>query len=308
MKRVCIRLLAVFLMLCLCTAGGSAAEEETEAVYVENVWNYVDGSMDVSHGIPENAGGVLARIRSRGRLLVATNPDWAPQEFIDPDKSGQARFAGADMELARRIAERMGVELRIVEMDFSEVLEATAEDTCDLAISALAFTPGRASLYELSKGYYFAQAPASTTLIIRQEDAENIRSLEDLADKILVVQSGTLQESLGAEHVLRYLEYRRIGSPSLVYQQVEKGEADAGLVDIETAMEYIENNPDAGLMLVDSIQFALDRQYQGDRVAGKKGELELLYFVNGVIDEVVESGEYMHWIEEAEQRARELDL
>ena len=63
----------------------------------------------------------------------------------DETKTGMDRFAGADMELARLIAERMGVELVIVPMEFTEVLSSVAGGTYDLAVSALSFTSGRAA-------------------------------------------------------------------------------------------------------------------------------------------------------------------
>jgi polar amino acid transport system substrate-binding protein len=54
--------------------------------------------------------------------------------------------------------------------------------------------------------------------------------------------------------------------------------------------------------------FTLDEAYQGDRIAAKKNEEMLLYFVNGVIDEVLEDGTYLKWYEEAGERAAELGL
>ena len=64
----------------------------------------------------------------------------------------------------------------------------------------------------------------------------------------------------------------------------------------------------AGLTLAEGIAFTLDEPYLGDRIAAKKGELQLIYFVNGVIDEVLEDGTYIRWIEEAQKRADELGL
>ena len=301
------RLLAL-LLAALCCVPFAAAEENAGDLYTENIWNFVDESMDISGGIPENAGGVLDRIRTRGKLIIATNADWAPQEFIDPDKSGQDQFVGADMEFARRIAERMGVELEIRNMDFTEVLSAVAEDSCDLAISALAFIPSRAALVEMSKGYYYTESTASTGIIIREEDRDDILTVDDLSGKILVAQRGSLQEDLGAGNIKHYREYRRLQQMEDIYRQVETSMADAGIVDMETASEYISLNPGCGLILVESIQFSLEDYQKGDRVAGKKGDTALIAFVNGVIDEITENGEYMKWIHEAEQRSRELGM
>ena len=72
------------------------------------------------------------------------------------------------MQLAQLIADRMGVTLEIIPMDFTDVLPAVADGTCDLAISALSYTPARASQYGLSKGYYFSD-----------DDAGNVKAVSD---------------------------------------------------------------------------------------------------------------------------------
>ena len=273
----------------------SSAKAESQQIYIENEWNYVDGSMDVSGGIPENASGRLARIRSLGKLTVATSPDYPPQEFIDESKSGMDRFAGADMELARLIAQRMGVELEIVPMDFADVLSSVAAGDYDLAVSALSFTSGRAAMLEMSKGYYYSDDQASSGLIIREESAGVIRSVDDLAQRDIVAQSGSLQETMAADNIAFYRKFRRLPSAGDVYDAVMEGKADAGVVDIGIAKVYIENHPDCGLTIVPGVSFALQPQYTGDRIAAKKGEIELIYFVNGVIDEVLASGQYEAW-------------
>lgn len=302
-KRKAVILLAVITLLCCAFCPTAAAEE----VYVENDRNYVDGSMDVTNGIPENASGVLDRIRRSGVLRVATEPYFPPQEFIDPDKSGQEKYAGADMELARLIAARMGVELQIIEMEFSNVLPALTEDQADLTISAISFTPARANSWTMSKGYYYADSTANTVLIVREAEKEQYDDMKALADKTLIAQSSSLQEAQAAENIAFYKEFRRVSSIQSVYDAVEQGRADAGVVDMETAENYIRNNPEAGLALADCLTFELEEQYQGDRIAAKKGETQLIYFVNGVIDEVLADGTYMKWLDEAQQRADELD-
>lgn len=93
-----------------------------------------------------------------------------------------------------------------------------------------------------------------------------------------------------------------------VYDEVSEGRADAAGVDIESAQMYIDNHPGCGLTMIDGLEFHLDDQFQGDRIAGPKDDLELMYFVNGVIDEVLESGQYEEWFKEAAERAAELGL
>ena len=79
-------------------------------------------------------------------------------------------------------------------------------------------------------------------------------------------------------------------------------------MDLESAQTFIRNNPDCCLVIPDEIRFSLEEQYKGDRVAAKKGETELMYFVNGVINEVIDGGLYDQWVETARKRAAELDL
>lgn len=291
--------------LCFCMAFQPAA---AESYYVENEWNYADGSMDVNHGIPDNATGVMDRIRRKGVLRVATEPYFAPFEFIDPEQLDQRQYVGADMKLAALIAEKMGVELQIVPMEFTQVLPALSENQCDLTISAISFTPNRASSYAMSKGYYFPESTASTAFVIREEDREKITSIDDLKDKTIIAQSSSLQEAMASKHIVNYREFRRVSSVQAVYEAVRRGKADAGIVDMETASNYIRNNKDAGLILAENMYFTLEEEYMGHRIVAKKGELQLIYFVNGVIDEVLADGTYMKWIEEAQKRADELGI
>ena len=301
---VCILGAALLAAAFLCCALG----EDTASPYVENQWNYVEGSMDVAGGIPADAEGVLERIRGSGRLRVAMEPYYPPQEFIDPSQSGQAQYVGADVEMAKVIAERMGVELVIVPMDFSLVLTAVMEDTCDLAISALSYTPARADLVTFSKGYYYSDSVAGAGILIREDDVDEIRGVEDLKNKVIVAQQGSLQETMTAENVAHYKEFRRLSTMQEVYGAVQEGSADAAAVDIETALAYIRNHPRSGLVLAEGFLFELEPQFQGDRVAAKKGETQLMYFVNGVIDELLARDQYNIWYGEAEAYAARLEL
>lgn len=297
--------LALTAALCLCVTAGA---EDDEKAYVKNQWNYVDGSMDVSNGIPDDALGVLEKIQRAGVLRVATEPYYPPQEFIDPARSGQDQYVGADMELARLIAKRMGVELEIVPMEFVRVLPAVSEGECDLAISALAYTPARASSMELSKGYYFAESGTGSGLLVRTEDLAAYTGVESLWDKTFVAQSGSLQEALAAARITAYKEFRRLPSVQDVFRTVQEKRADAALVDIEAAEHYIRQIPQCGLSLVPGVQYQVEAQYAGDRIVAKKGEIQLIYFVNGVIDEVLSSGQYDAWFDEYNALAERLGV
>ena len=99
--------------------------------------------------IPE-AQNRLEAIRERGYMEVVMEPYLAPFEFIDPSKKGDEMYVGADVELAKYIAEELGVECRIIPLDFATVLSSITEGKYDMAISGLAYTPARAEAMEMS--------------------------------------------------------------------------------------------------------------------------------------------------------------
>ena len=296
---------AAALIFCL-VFSPSAAKGET-VYYGENEWNYVEDSMDASHGIPEDAPGVLARIERNGVLRVAVNPSLAPHVFQE-QSAGETRYAGADIQLARLIAERMGAELKIVALEESQILPSLTEDQCDLTISALTYTPARALSYTLSKGYDFSDKPPEIGVILREENRAEITSLSDLNGRVLAAQISSLPETAGVRLVQNYQEFRRVSTVQGVFQLVAEGKADAGFVLIQTAENWLQSNPDSRLCLADGLVFQPDSPYLGYRVAAKKGETRLIAFVNGVIDEVLADGRYEKWLEEARQKTKEPDL
>ena len=275
-------------------------------VIAENEWNFVDDSVEVSHGIPEDASGALGQIERRGVLRVAVDAAHAPYTFTDPARTGDARYAGADLELVRLIAERMGVTLKIVQLESTQILPSLMEDQCDLAVSALEFTPARALSYTLSKGYYDPGEGKTIGVVISQKSG--IAFLDDLEDRIITAPRNSLAEMFAAKYVTDYREFYRAPSVQAMFEAIRKGKAQAGFVNISTAEAYFQYQPDSGLMLAEGLSFAPDEQYLGYRVAAKKGETQLIAFVNGVIDEVLGNGKYEDWIREAGERAAELGL
>ena len=300
------RLFCLFLLPLMLLAAGEAFPEEADpsrAEYAENEWNYVDVSMDISGGIPGDALGQLALIRDRGVLRVATDPYYPPQEFIDPSLSGQEQYVGADMELARRIAQAMGVELEIVPVDFVNVLSAVSSRKCDLAISALSYTPGRAAMVEMSKGYHYAGKSAGNCLVVRASEMDQFTGTDSLEGRILVAERGSLQEAIGVDNIHRYLEFIRLPSIEQVFNAVESGLADAAVANVENAESYLKTHPESVLAISGVERFHMPHEMDGDRIAARKGELELISFVNGVIDQLLASGEYQVWFREAEEYA-----
>ena len=127
----------------------------------------------------------LEEIKARGVITVATEPYFAPNEFIDPSKEGAEQYVGADIELAQYIADKLGVELQVVPLEFTAVLSSVAEGKYDLAISALAYKPDRAEAMNLSKGYYFDEDTEGYGLLCRTEDVDKYPTVDTMKSAVI---------------------------------------------------------------------------------------------------------------------------
>lgn len=268
--------------------------------------NDMTGGQSVHHA--SDTGSRLQQILDRGYIEIATEPYFAPNEFIDPSKQGNEKYVGSDIELAHYIADQLGVECRIIPLDFTSVLSSITEGKYDLAISALAYTPARAEAMELSKGYYFDDDSVEYGLMVRTEDLNKIKTANDLADKTIVVQSGSLQELFANEQVPAYKELKRVSATTDGFLMVQEKKADAVITAVTTAELYIEANRNCNMSIVPEFQFVVDEETQGTRIGIPKGEKELTDKVNEIIDEVTEKGLYADWYKEYKEYARSLGL
>ena len=250
----------------------------------------------------------LETIKEKGVLEVVMEPYFAPNQFIDPTKTGNDQYVGSDVELSKYIAEKLGVKVKIVPLEFGAVLSSITEGKYDLAISGLAYTPARAEAMTMSKGYYFSKDTPGYGLLVRTADLETIKSADDLSDKTVVVQSGSLQELFANEQIPQMKELKRVSATTDGILMVQENKADAIVVSKSMGQLYIDANPTAGLSIVDGFEFKVDEQYDGMRIGITKGETDLETKINEIIDEVVKSGIYDKWYNEYTEYAKKLGL
>ncbi|MBQ2022593.1 MAG: transporter substrate-binding domain-containing protein [Lachnospiraceae bacterium] len=252
----------------------------------------------------------LEDILQRGYIEIATEPYFAPNEFIDPTITGEDNIVGSDIELAKFIANDLGVELRLKPMDFTSVLGSMTSGKFDMAISALAYTPSRAETMNLSKGYYYGSEDPQKAygILIRAEDADEIKTIEDLADKTVAAQNGSLQEMFVREQIPAYKQYNQVSSTNDAFLMVQTGRADAMAAALKMAELYLESNPECGLMILPDFYFTVDLDTQGTRIGLPLGEDELTDRVNEIIDKVLEQDLYNQWYEEYKEYAKKLGL
>lgn len=250
----------------------------------------------------------LETIKEKGVLEVVMEPYFAPNQFIDPTKTGNDQYVGSDVELSKYIAENLGVKVKIIPLEFGAVLSSITEGKYDLAISGLAYTPARAEAMTMSKGYYFSKDTPGYGLLVRTADLETIKSADDLSDKTVVVQSGSLQELFANEQIPQMKELKRVSATTDGILMVQENKADAIVVSKSMGQLYIDANPTAGLRIVDGFEFKVDEQFDGTRIGITKGETDLETKINEIIDEVVKSGIYDKWYNEYTEYAKKLGL
>ena len=243
----------------------------------------------------------LEKILASGKIVMATSPDFAPMEFIDPTKSGQDAIVGSDIELAKYIAEKLGVGLVIETMEFSAVQAAVTQGKVDMGISGFAYTETRAEAMELSI-FFNMDDDDGQGLLVLTEQADQYTTAEDFAGKKVAVQNASLQYNLLTSQLPDAI-------PELVsviadgVMMLINGKVDAVGVSGTNGQGFADNYPSITLC-----DFYYDFESEGNVLAVTKGETELMDAINEILAEVNEAGLYKEWREAATALAKELGV
>lgn len=250
--------------------------------------------------------GRLAKIKEKGVLEVCTEPYFAPNEFIDSSKQGDEQYQGMDIEIAKYIAQKLGVSLKIVPLEFSAVLAGIVDGKYDLAVSSLAYSPARAEVMRMSKGYYFSQ-DSGYGFAVRAEDKDRYRTLEDLSDAVVVMQSGSVQEALFDQNITKVKEKKLVSSTTDAYLAVSEGKADVAICAVSSADLYGESN--SGSIVTTDYRFDVSDEMTGMRITACLDDTEsLIEFVDECIDELNEAGQIEQWHDYYTEYAKSLGI
>ena len=255
-------------------------------------------------GSSKAKGDLLEEIKAQGYIELCTEPYFAPFEFVDPSKTGDDQYVGVDIEIAKYIAEKIGVELRIVPLDFTAVLAGIADGKYDIAISAIAYSPSRAEAMRLSNVY--KPNSGGYGFLTRAEDVDKYSSVEDLKDAVVITQSGSVQESLYNQNVKACKEFKLVANMTDGYLAVAEGKADVCICSTESAQLYAEAN---GGLAIPDFRFEVDPNMNGTVVVMPlKGSESLLEVVNEAIAELNAQGKIDQWNEEYTAYAAQLGI
>lgn len=207
-------------------------------------------------------------------LKMGTNAAFPPFEFYEENK-----IVGFDVELAGLIADKLGMELQVEDMEFNTLLGAVNNNIIDLVAAGMTVDEDRAKQVEFTQGYF-----NSKQMIIVQATNNEITTSDDLANKKIGVQLGTTSDKF-AQLYIENPEVIQFDKAALAVADLKNGTVDAVIVDAEPAKQLTAGQSD--LKVLESP--FVEEEYA---IAVKKGNTELLDQINKAIDELKSSGEY----------------
>ena len=184
------------------------------------------------------AAGELTTVEA-GKLTMATNAAFPPYEMT----TDAGEFEGIDVDTAKAIAEKLGLELQIDDMDFDAALLSVQQGKADIVMAGVTVTDERKAVMDFSDSY-----ATGIQSIIVPNDSE-IASPDDLAGKKIGTQRGTTgyiycSDDFGDENVVAY------DNGLTAVQALNNGQVDAVVIDNAPAKEFVAANP--GLKVLDT--------------------------------------------------------
>ena len=271
MKKLTALLLGAAMVLSLAACGGTASSSEA-ASSSEGA-----SSEAASFGATsEAAAGELTTVNP-GKLTMSTNAAFPPYEMTADDGS----FEGIDIEVAQAIADKLGLELQVDDMDFDAALLAAQTGKSDMVMAGVTVTPERQNAMDFSDSY-----ANGIQVVIVPEDSD-IASIDDMQGKMIGVQRGTTGDlycsdtvengGFGEENVTPY------DNGLTAVQALMNGQVDCVVIDNAPAQEFVAANP--GLKI-------LDTEYANEEYAigVAKGNTQLLDAINTAIAELKADG------------------
>lgn len=209
-------------------------------------------TVDMSKAGPEE-------IKEYGKLVVATSPDFPPFENLE-----NGEIVGWDIDVAKALADKLGVELEIQSMSFDAVLASVSSGKAHMGMAGISNTPARDKNVDFSVNVF----DSSQMIIVRADDS-SINGPMDLAGKTVAVQSGTIGNwlaEMNEDYAYDFdddgnvlLDSPILGEPGIVnaldsgmlaIQQVKNGQADAVILDKLPAQAIVESlNAQGGTQL-----------------------------------------------------------
>lgn len=218
---------------------------------------------------------LLETIQERGTIIVGLEGDWAPWSYVDENDE----LTGYDVEVAKAIADKLGVEIQIVPGEWDGLFAGMDAGRYDMVVNGVEVTEERADKYDFSTPYAYIR-----TALIVKGDNDSIKTFEDLKGKKTANSIAStymnLAESYGATCY-------GVSTLDETLTMVLQGRVDATLNAIVSFTDYMAQHPDSDLKVV-----ATTEEASNVAIPMRKGDetASLREAVNKAIDELREDG------------------
>ncbi|MBQ9618559.1 MAG: amino acid ABC transporter substrate-binding protein [Oscillibacter sp.] len=273
MKKFAALLLALSLTFCLAGCGGTSAPQNDaqESKAQEDAAPTPEDTGEVSEGTVEDAAETALTTVSPGKLTMSTNAAFPPYEMTT-DAGG---FEGVDVEIAGLIAEKLGLELQIDDMDFDSALLAVTMGKSDMVMAGVSVRPDRQQVMDFSDSY-----TTGVQVVIVPEGSDV--TLDNLGDYMIGTQRATTgyiycSDDYGEDHVTAY------DNGMTAIQALNNGQVDCVVIDNAPARVLVSQNP--GLTILDTEYVVEDYA-----IGMSKENPALLAAVNGALTELKADG------------------
>ena len=257
-------LMAAALTACSSKPAETAAPETTQAQTAEAAPETEGETAEASE---EATGGAEA---AGGTLVMATNAEFPPYEYYE-----DGDIVGIDVEIAKAIAAKLGMELQIEDMAFDAIIPAVTSGKADFGAAGMTVTEERQRSVEFTDTY-----ANSNQVAIVKEDSD-ITGSDALAGKIIGVQLGTTGDALATE--IKDATVERYNKGLEAVQSLTQGKIDAVVIDQATAEAFVKKTE--GIKILE--EKISEEEYA---IAIKKGNMELVEKMNEAIKELKEEG------------------
>jgi ABC-type amino acid transport substrate-binding protein len=187
----------------------------------------------ISARLGRNTDEIWARIQREGVMRVGMDPSWPPFEYID-QSTGQ--IVGLDVDLARAIGQRLGIEVEFVNVGFDSLYDALYVGRFDAIVSALPYDP----LLYADVAYSISYFNAGQVLVVRSDETE-IAEVKDLSGKKVGVEFASEGDVVGKrlQERIEGLSLENYMTPQDMLQALKGGEVEAAIVDAVSAYQFI---------------------------------------------------------------------
>ena len=278
MKKILALLLAMTMVFGMAACGSSDTQEPAAENNASNAENAGTDTAEETTGT-ETAGDEATDAESAGTLTtvtdgvltMSTNAAFPPYEMTDDN----GNVIGIDADIAAAIAEKLGLELEILDMVFDAALLAVQQGKSDMVMAGVTVNEDRLAVMDFSETY-----ANGVQVIITQEGSDV--TIDNLGEKMIGTQRGTTgniycTDDYGEEHVIAY------DNGITAVQALVNGQIDCVVIDKAPAESFVTANP--GLTILDTEYVTEDYA-----IGFAKGNTALVDAVNGALNELIEDG------------------